>query len=404
MLVYPNYKKCIVNVIASIKRYYRIPTEVPTIASLDEELNRMYKNVVLIVLCGAGENMLRKILRRDDILVRNMKESLTSVFPAYPSVTDVSCISGLYPMEHGRLGQTMFFKELCRTVELSTNLDPYSSQNVSVGNAADFLLPYKNIFGEIADSIIGGVQPFSIAMPGVKIAENKSYHKTADNPKRMFELIKKIAETDQNTFTYVQWNAVRDAAVLYGCESEQVTGIMRDLNDTIDGLCRNLSDTLFIVTSDHGMTDISSEVMLNLKYDICNCLIMPPTFGRRTVNFFVKHEKRSEFERLFSEELGEDFILMDRSEMFEKMLFGYGKPCRMTDDFVGDYCAVATGDKTIRYRALNEKHRSADKASFGGITEDEMVLPLSVISSDRTAKRRVPFFENIAPLSFTKKG
>ena len=69
----------------------------------------------------------------------------------------------------------MFFKEFCRTAELSSNLDPYAEQPVSVSNAADFILPYENIFGEIAGSIIGAVQPFSIAMPGVKIAENKSY-------------------------------------------------------------------------------------------------------------------------------------------------------------------------------------------------------------------------------------
>ena len=69
MLIFPNYKKCIVNIIASIKKYYRIPTAVPTIQKLDNELNRMYKNVVLIVLCGVGENMMKVALKTSDSLV-----------------------------------------------------------------------------------------------------------------------------------------------------------------------------------------------------------------------------------------------------------------------------------------------------------------------------------------------
>ncbi len=400
MLVFPNYSKCIVNIIASIKKYYRIPVKVPTLQNLDNELNKMYKNIVLVVLCGVGENMLREMLNPNDILVKNMKGQITSVCPSYPASTDVSCLTGTCPNEHGRLGQTMFFKELCRTVELSTNLDPYSNQPVSVANAADFTMPFENFFGEIAGSIIGGVQPFSIAMPGVKIAENNSYHKVADNPKRMFELIQKISETDQNTFTYVKWNAPKEAASKYGCHSDEVRAILRDINDTMAGLSKNLTDTVFIVTSNHGMTDISSEIMLNLKYSLCECLIMPPSFGRRAVNFFVKYDRRSDFEKIFVEELGEDFLLMSRSEILRKGVFGNGEPNNKIYDFIGDYCAFAMGDKTLRFRALNEKHRTADKASCGGITSDEMCLPLSVFTSRQTLRWKRPFTENITPSSF----
>ncbi|MBQ7783325.1 MAG: hypothetical protein IJ368_05085, partial [Oscillospiraceae bacterium] len=297
-------------------------------------------------------------------------------------------------------GQNMFFKELCRTVELSTNLDPYSGQPVSVANAADFLIPYESFFGDVADSIIGGVQPFSIAMPGCKIPENKSFHKTADNPKRMFELIKKIAETDQNTFTYVRWNAPMDTALAYGCRSDELKNVLKDINDTITGLAKNLTDTVFIVTSNHGMIDISSEIMLNLKYDLCDCLVMPPNFGRRAVNFFVKYDRRTDFERFFNEELSEDFLLMSRSEILRKEIFGTGRAANKIYDFIGDYCAFAMGDKSLRFRALNEKHRTAERASFGGITTEEMCLPLCVIPTKQTAIWKRPFFENITPTSF----
>lgn len=400
MLVYPNYNKCIVNIIASIKKYYRIPTNVPTLPKLDNELNKMYKNVVLIVLCGVGKTMLENALSPSDALMKNMTDTVTSVFPSLPSAAEVSCQTGLCPGEHGRLGQTMFFKELCRTVELSSNLDPYSEQPVSVGNAADFLIPFENFFGEIADSIIGGVQPFSIAMPGVKIAENKSYHKVADNPKRMFELIKKISETDQNTFTYVQWNAPKDIAQKYGCGSEEMRTVLKDISDTVGGLAKSLDDTVFIVTSSHGMVDISEEIMMNLLYDLCDCLVMPPNFGRRAINFFVKYDRRSDFEAIFDRELSQDFMLMSRSEILRRELFGNRKYISKVYDFLGDYCAFAISDKSLRFRALNEKHRTSDKASYGGITTEEMLLPLAVLTTKRSSLWKKPFFEKITPGSF----
>ena len=403
MLVFPNYKKSVVNIISSVKRFYRIQTEVPTIQKLDSKLNRMYKNVVLIVLCGVGENMLRGCLKPGDFLIRQMTDTVTAVCPSYSAVCDPSCITGLCPNEHGRLGQNMFFKELCRTVELSSNLDPYSGQPVSVANAADFLLPYENIFGEIADSIIGGVQPFSIAMPGVKIAENKSFHKTADNPARMFELIKKISETDQNTFTYVQWNEPEETAAKYGCSSEEIRGVLRDINDTLEGLSKSLTDTVFIITSNHGMTDISSEIMLNLQYDLLECLVMPPTFGGRAVNFFVKYDRRSDFERLFARDLSVEFLLMPRSEVLRRELFGNGRTNPRIYDFLGDYIAFAIGSSSLKFRALNEKHRAPAKAAGGGITTDEMSLPLCVAETKQTAKWKRPFYENIAPRSFDAK-
>ncbi|MCM1578858.1 MAG: alkaline phosphatase family protein [Ruminococcus sp.] len=399
MLVYPNYKKSVINVIASIRKFYRIGTNVPTLPELDKVLRRMYKNVVLIILGGAGENMLKDCLLPGDTVMENMSGYVTSVCPCCPAAAEVSCLTGLSPSQHGRLGQTMFFKELCRTVELSSNLDPYAGQPVAFANIADFVIPYENIFGEIADSIIGGVQPFSIAPKGVKIAENKSYHKIAESPTRMFDLIDKIADTDQNTFTFVLWDAPAKAAAKYGCKSDEVRRIVKDIADTVGGLSRTLTDTVFILTSSYGMTDITEEYMLNSYPAIGDCLVMPPTFGVRAVNFFVKYDRRSDFERLFTEEFSDDFILMSRSEILRKELLGTGRHTAKVYDFLGDYTAFAISDKSLRFRALNEKHRPADKAAFGGFTSDEMCMPLSVIATKQTSKWKRPFIENISPAS-----
>ena len=179
--------------------------------------------------------------------------------------------------------------------------------------------------------------------------------------------------------------------------------MLRDINDTLEGLSKSLTDTVFIITSNHGMTDISSEIMLNLQYDLLECLVMPPTFGGRAVNFFVKYDRRSDFERLFARDLSVEFLLMPRSEVLRRELFGNGRTNPRIYDFLGDYIAFAIGSSSLKFRALNEKHRAPAKAAGGGITTDEMSLPLCVAETKQTAKWKRPFYENIAPRSFDAK-
>ena len=58
MLSYPDYTRCPVNVISSILKFYRINSSYPTLPLLDKELDKFYKNVVLVVLDGMGTAMM----------------------------------------------------------------------------------------------------------------------------------------------------------------------------------------------------------------------------------------------------------------------------------------------------------------------------------------------------------
>ncbi|MDE6596303.1 MAG: hypothetical protein K2K44_09890 [Oscillospiraceae bacterium] len=50
MLSYPDYSRCPINIISSIRKYYRAPIIYPSLSKIDKELSKFYKNVVLIVL------------------------------------------------------------------------------------------------------------------------------------------------------------------------------------------------------------------------------------------------------------------------------------------------------------------------------------------------------------------
>lgn len=177
MLSYPDYTRCPVNVISSIMKFYRINSAYPTLPVLDKELDKFYKNVVLVVLDGMGTAMMEKNLPASNFLRKYQVDNLTSVFPSTTASAMTSYYTGVSPNEHAWLGWSLFLKEFCRTVDVFTNLDSYTKTPVSTLSAANFLMPYETIYQEIKDSIIGNVQPFTIAQRGVNISEKGNIHK-----------------------------------------------------------------------------------------------------------------------------------------------------------------------------------------------------------------------------------
>ena len=384
MLCYPDYSRSIISVISSIMNYYRAPYEYPTVPALDKHLSKFYKNVVLIVLDGMGHDMLEHDLPSNSFLRSNCVSKLSSVFPSTTASAMTSFYTGVSPNEHAWLGWSLFFKEFCRTIDVFTNLDPYTKQPAAISSAAEFIMPYETIYRSIANSIIGEVQPFTISQSKVKIAENGNIHKTADKFDTVCELIGKICATNQNTFTYVQWCSPDDTAHRTGCYSDETKEKLADINRKLEALYKSVTDTLFIVTADHGMIDISDEILIDRIPEINDCLVLPPFIESRAMSFFVKSDRRTDCERAFTILLGQDFLLLSRREVFDKKLLGGGKTHKKTLDFIGDYFACAISDIGLRYRTMNAKPKIMNKANHGGLTEQEMTVPLIVAATKQT--------------------
>lgn len=384
MLSYPDYTRCPVNIISSIRKYYREPIVYPTLPRLDAHLTKFYKNVILIVLNGMGTDMIERNLSPMSFLRRNFTENLTSVFPSTTAAAMTSYYTGLSPNEHGWLGWSLFFKEFCRTVDIFTNLDSYTKTPVASANAAEFVMPYETIYRDIADSIIGDVQPFTIANEKVIIAEKGNIHKTADTFERVCELIKMICMTNQNTFTYVQWNSPDDIAHKDGVTGEKTAAALKSINKQLEVLCKDLTDTLVIVSADHGMKDITEEIKINYIPDIMECLVIPPFVEGRAAACFVKNDRRTDFERAFHNHLGNDFILLSKNDILIKGILGGGRTHPKITDFIGDYMICAIADKSVRYLTLNTKPKPPHAADHGGLTEEEMIIPLIIIPTKQT--------------------
>ncbi|MDR0987571.1 MAG: alkaline phosphatase family protein [Ruminococcus sp.] len=378
MLCSPNYGNSIINIISSIRRFYRFAYLYPTIEKLDAALDKNYSNVVLVFIDGMGSDILRKNVKNGDFLKTHKVSDITSVFPSGGVPALCSILSGVAPNEHGNLGRLLFFKEFGVTYDMYTKKMWKTDIPVNIG--AEKTLAFEDIFADF--SLSGKNRPtrrtdtFVLSDDILHTSTTQILCKTFDDICRK---LSDISRSAADTFSLVYWTGTANTIRSGGTASEELYRELSGVSYNLQNLCKSLKDTLVIITSTGGFID--SETVDLMDYPaICDCFYMNPILESRAASFFIKPDRLENFTYNFSEAFGKDFLLYPKSEAVR--LFGAYRPHFKTDDFIGDFIAAATGRISLRY---GSKHRPA-KAFTGGITEEEMLIPLIICSTEKAVE------------------
>jgi hypothetical protein len=367
-LLKPNYKNSIVNIPNSILKYYDLKAYNDTLECLDKYLSsKKYKNVVYITFDGMGSLIIDKHLKKTDFLIKNRIAKITSVFPSTTGAAIPSLRSGLTPREHGWLSWSCYFKEYNRFVEFFSHKDYYTKEKIEVPQ--DFM-KYETIFEKINKKVmIYEIFPSFDAINGV------------ENVEIALDKVGKLCNTKEEKFIHLYWDNPDLILHKTGCSSEETDEFLKMINDKLVKITKNLKDTIFIITADHGMIDIPPQNIINLNeiHGLEDCLIMPPSFKGNHYSFFVKYEKRKLFRELFRKYFKDDFLLVGKENYINNYL-GIGKIHPRVDDFIGDFILISKNNKMLFYKTLNMPFKEPNVASHGGITEQEMLCPLIVYS------------------------
>lgn len=76
--------------------------------------------------------------------------------------------------------------------------------------------------------------------------------------------------------------------------NEEVRDIINDLNNRIEQLSNELTDTIIFVVADHGHHNVENLFIKDYP-DIEKCLLRNTSLEPRAVNFFIKPEKKNYF-------------------------------------------------------------------------------------------------------------
>lgn len=100
-IILPNYNHSILSIITSILKHYKVETPHKSLNSLDNILEKDYRNVVLLILDGMGEYILRNS-SNDGCFSKNKIDCVTSVYPSTTTAAITTYYSGKPPYEIGR--------------------------------------------------------------------------------------------------------------------------------------------------------------------------------------------------------------------------------------------------------------------------------------------------------------
>lgn len=100
-IVMPDYKHCILGTITSILKYYNVDSKHKSSEKIDKILNeKNYKNVVLLILDGMGDIVLKNI-DENGYFRKNQIDVVTSVYPSTTTAALTTYYAGKPPFETG---------------------------------------------------------------------------------------------------------------------------------------------------------------------------------------------------------------------------------------------------------------------------------------------------------------
>ena len=374
---YPVYNHCILNLITSILKHYKVESNHSSLENLDNILKKDFKNVVLIVLDGMGEHVLNNI-SSNGFFKQHEIDCITSVYPSTTTAALTTYYSGKPPYETGWIAWSQYFKEYGRAIDMLPHKESYKNDSFDNASIDIFkeVVNYEPIFSQI-EKASPEVKAYEITPDYSDVRSKRSIR--ANNVEEICEGIETLCSSDGKKFIMAYCDNPDSTLHKFGCLSKEAKDIILDSEKRIEKLCNSLKDTLVIICADHGHKDISKTYTILDYPEILNCLILPPSFEQRFLSFWVKEDKKEDFVNIFSKYFSDKFMLLTKTEFLEKHFLGYGKEHKKIDDFVGNYVAISTSDIAIKLETYLAPGKKDKKSTHCGLTIDEMEVPLIVI-------------------------
>lgn len=377
-IIYPNYQHSILNLINTILKYYNVDVKYKTLPELEKKLEKKYKNIVLIILDGMGEHIL-KAISPNQFFENNRIDVITSVCPSTTTAALTTYYSGKPPIETGWIAMSQYFKEYGRSIEMLRKTDSYTGEKLNTSRIDVFdLIKYLPIYEQI-ENAQPEVRAYEINPTFCDARSKRNIN--ADNIDLLCNAIKSICNNNEKNFILAYSDKPDTLLHKYGCKSLEVKEFITQTEKKIEKMCEQLknSDTLVIISADHGHKDIEKVYnILELK-EIQDCIIMPATLESRALTFWVKEDKKEKFEKYFKDNMKDEFILFSKKEFINKNLLGYGNKHPKIDDFIGNYIAIAISNSIIKLETNICKEKANKKSTHCGFTPNEMEVPLIVI-------------------------
>ncbi len=378
----PNYKDgSIVNLMSSIKKSFGGSSEYKPLAGFNNS-KIAGKTIVLIVIDGLGYEFIQKY-GRDTFLSKNLKDKITSVFPATTASAMTAFSTGVPSQQHGLTGWFVYLKELGAV----TTVLPFRTRagNLSL---AENGINYKDIFSQESFFKELGTPSFYIGS-GKYI--DSDYSRTAhEGAKRLpfsslksfTQQIQKLISDSQRKYVLAYWDGFDMLSHIHGNNSQEVRNHFAMLDKEIKSLSKILKEknAVLIISADHGFIDTGAQDIVYLENHprLKETLALPLAGDSRAVYCYVKPGKTKEFEKYMKTVLKNYCHLYQSKDLLEEGFFGLYKPHEKLLDRIGDYTIIMKKSYIMKDEVLGEERHNFI-GHHSGMSKEEMFVPLVVI-------------------------
>jgi len=382
--VYPDYYgRSIVNLMSSIMATYGHSSETYSpLISLPPALLKGAKNVVLMVIDGLGYEYLVQH-GNGSTLHQHLQDSLTSVAPPTTATAISTFLTGLAPQQHGLTGWYTYLREMGSVLAVL----PFKlrGSGIALDKAG---LSVENLFGHVPVFNYLHVQSYSVSPDWIAnsdfnrahlgCAELIAYRDVAD----CFTAIAQLTRLHhERKYIYAYWPCFDSLAHEHGVGSHVVKRHFNELDICFSRLLVELAgtDTLMIITADHGFIDVPPENVIRMEShpELKDCLSVPLCGEQRFAYAYVRTEKRQEFEQYVNTHLDNAIELYASEELRHRNLYGLGPSHPELAARTGDYTLVMQHGYAIKDQIPGEGPFTM-LGYHGGLSAEEMNVPLIV--------------------------
>ncbi len=358
-LVKPNYQVSMLNTLASIRNYFGQKSAYALDPNLVKYLNQKYQNIIVMLLDGMGENILKNNLPEDSFLRSHHAYTNTAIYPSTTAAATTATKSGLSPIRTGWLGWENYFKEVNKNLILFSGVE-YQTDKPTGFNTYK-VLPYQPFYHDL--NVVGKIIEPDFS---TEFTFKQTLKKSLDN-----------LEKDQINVQYVYHTEPDGLMHIYGAYSDEAIKALEAIDEDLKEYVAKLPEnTLLIISADHGHTNVKPINLYECNL-INKMLKRPPSNDSRCLTFCVKDEYKQVFPQIFNSLFGYAYQIYPTQELLNQGFFGLENetPHSRVADFLADYVAVGINEYYFNYKG---KNNHIFKSHHAGITADEMLVPVII--------------------------
>lgn len=386
-MILPDYHGgSIVNLMASlIQGLGGGATPYPPLAALPPAQLSEARNVVLLVVDGLGHHHLVQGGAAGH-LQRHLQGCITSVFPSTTATAIPAFLTGLAPQQHGLTGWHMYFRELGAVAAVLPFKARHGGQTFKEAgvNPAALLAPAPIFDRLTAHTHVVSPQRIVHSDFNVAYSGHARRHGYA-TLEQMFDTLRDILRgSAERKYLYVYYPELDGLAHEYGMESREVAACLAELDAAFGRFLAAAagSDSLIIVTADHGFTDLGAEDLIELSDhpQLAETLVLPLCGECRVAYCYVHPDRAQQFEHYVHAELAGRAMLFNSATLVERGYFGLGAPHPQLLSRIGHYTLIMQQNYALKDWILGER-RYRQIGVHGGMSAREMYVPLIVASA-----------------------